>query len=115
MRSSLKPLKKGENGLKGSPTHRAELQFIEKHISVGHSVLIHCLAGAHRAGTCGVAYLMWKTGMGVDDAIAVAKNCRPVISPFATLLALLRNLEKDLVATNAKFKKVSSDGDSSRL
>ena len=53
--------------------------------------------------------------MGVDDAIAVAKNCRPVISPFATLLALLRNLEKDLVATNAKFKKVSSDGDSSRL
>ena len=90
-------------------------QFIEKHISVGHSVLIHCLAGAHRAGTCGVAYLMWKTGMGVDDAIAVAKNCRPVISPFATLLALLRNLEKDLVATNAKFKKVSSDGDSSRF
>mmetsp|Transcript_2345 Transcript_2345/g.3946 ORF Transcript_2345/g.3946 Transcript_2345/m.3946 type:complete len:210 (-) Transcript_2345:149-778(-) len=70
--------------------------FIEENISAGRSVLVHCLAGAHRAGTCAVAYLMYKANLGVDEAIAVAKKCRPVIGPFATLLALLRYLELDL-------------------
>jgi len=71
-------------------------KFIDENISAGQSVLIHCLAGAHRAGTCGVAYLMYKANMGVEEAIAVAKKCRPVIGPFATLLALLKYLELDL-------------------
>lgn len=70
--------------------------FIDENVSNGRSVLVHCLAGAHRAGTCGVAYLMYKANLGVDEAIVVAKKCRPVIGPFATLLALLRYLELDL-------------------
>ena len=70
--------------------------FIDENVSHGRSVLVHCLAGAHRAGTCGVAYLMYKANLGVDEAIVVAKKCRPVIGPFATLLALLRYLELEL-------------------
>lgn len=83
----------GEGALEGfTPVFK----FIDENISAGQSVLVHCLAGAHRAGTCGVAYLMYKANLGVDEAIAVAKKCRPVIGPFATLLSLLRYLELDL-------------------
>lgn len=82
-----------QKALKGmTPT----FDFLDEQTAKGQSVLVHCLAGAHRAGTVGVAYLMYKTGMGVDQAIATAKKCRPIIGPFATLLALLRYLEKDL-------------------
>lgn len=70
--------------------------FIESHIREGRSVLIHCLAGAHRAGTVGVAWLMIQTGMGVAEAIATAKTCRPIINPFGTLLGLLNYLEREL-------------------
>ena len=83
----------GEGALEG---FMPVFKFIDEKISAGHSVLVHCLAGAHRAGTCGVAYLMYKANLGVDEAIAVAKKCRPVIGPFATLLSLLRYLELDL-------------------
>ena len=32
--------------------------FIEDALESGGSVLVHCLAGAHRAGTTGVSYMM---------------------------------------------------------
>ena len=50
--------------------------FIEKATSQGGNVLIHCLAGAHRAGTTGVAWLMYKQGLGVDEAIILAQSKR---------------------------------------
>lgn len=70
--------------------------FIRHHIEQGHSVLIHCLAGAHRAGTVGTAWIMYQTGTGVTDALALAKKCRPIIDPFGLLLELLHDLESDL-------------------
>lgn len=75
---------------------RATFDFIDSQVKQGHSVLVHCLAGAHRAGTVGVAFLMYKTSMSVDEALAIAQECRPVIGPFGSLLGLLHHLERDL-------------------
>jgi len=33
--------------------------FVEQQTELGNSILIHCLAGAHRAGTTGVSWLMF--------------------------------------------------------
>ena len=41
--------------------------FVEGALAAGSSVLIHCLAGAHRAGTTGCLMLMHKTGLGADQ------------------------------------------------
>ena len=41
--------------------------FVEAALAAGSSVLIHCLAGAHRAGTTGCLLLMHKTGLGADQ------------------------------------------------
>jgi protein-tyrosine phosphatase len=37
---------------------RLLFDFVENELKSGRNVLIHCLAGAHRAGTAGVACLM---------------------------------------------------------
>src|SRR3989338_2043595 len=54
--SSLAYRKSSRNDLKGSTSKLFE--FVEEGLNNGESVLVHCLAGAHRAGTTGVCLLM---------------------------------------------------------
>ena len=69
-------------------------QFIEKAISTGKgSVLVHCLAGAHRAGTTGCACLMHFAALNHKEAIATAKRLRPIIDPIGQLPQFLQRLE----------------------
>jgi len=72
--------------------------FIEEAISKGENVLVHCLAGAHRAGTTGCACLVHFANMEVNDAILTAKACRRIIDPIGQLpefLVRLRKAEKE--------------------
>ena len=88
-------------------------QFIQHHLDNGQSVLIHCLAGAHRAGTTGVAWLLYQHNiiqqqqqqqhvqqqqplMNVQEAIQLAQSFRPIIRPFGVLLECLHVLEHEL-------------------
>jgi protein-tyrosine phosphatase len=72
-------------------------QFIENALNNGQNVLIHCLAGAHRAGTTGVACLMYFGGFTHSKALVCAKTIRPVINPFSHLTHFLVFLEKCLI------------------
>ena len=68
--------------------------FIEKVMKEGRNVLIHCLAGAHRAGTTGCAWLLYANNLSVEDAIKLGKAKRDAIDPignFPELLEALRN------------------------
>ena len=70
-------------------------EFLDEELGVhGNSVLIHCLAGAHRAGTAGIASLMHLTGMNVLEATQTAKTLRPIINPIGDFPLLLDLLEK---------------------
>ena len=82
---------------------RVFFDFVEKAVSKGENVLIHCLAGAHRAGTTGCAWLIHANNLSVDDAIKLAKSKREIIDPIANFPELLRVLrigldEKGLLA-----------------
>ena len=68
--------------------------FITEMISQGNNVLVHCLAGAHRAGTTGCACLMHFAQMDQKTAISTAKSLRPIIDPIGTLPDFLRRLEQ---------------------
>ena len=65
------------------------IDFIEKATEEGHSVLIHCFVGMHRAGTCVCLWLMYKEHLSVKDAMAFAKSKREVIEPFDDLITLM--------------------------
>lgn len=56
--------------------------FVDGALAGGGSVLVHCLAGAHRAGTTGILLLMHKAGLGAEQATAAAKAARPIIDPI---------------------------------
>ena len=68
--------------------------FIDSALEAGHSVLVHCLAGAHRAGTTGCACLMHYAGLPARPAIIMAKKCRSIIDPIGMLPEFLMRLER---------------------
>jgi hypothetical protein len=69
----------------------------------GASVLIHCMAGAHRAGTVGMAVVMRLAAVApqryapYDDTLATARRRRPILEPDlvaqGTAVHLLRVLD----------------------
>ena len=73
--------------------------FVDAALARGASVLVHCLAGAHRAGTSGVALLMHldkRLGGSADAATRCARAARPAIEPVCFLQNLLATLERAL-------------------
>ena len=90
----------------GTETPDGVLDFFEKgcHLWIddkleqGRNVLIHCLAGAHRAGCTGVSYMMRVGKFDVATAIHLAKFQRPIVDPFGQLLDLLHRLEAAYLA-----------------
>eukprot|EP00037_Helgoeca_nana_P006459 m.59529 g.59529 ORF g.59529 m.59529 type:complete len:287 (-) comp17346_c1_seq1:170-1030(-) len=78
--------RKGDNHTESVLTPLGALfKFIDDSVSAGESVLIHCLAGAHRAGTTGVCYIMHKCNLEASLALTAAKRCRRVIDPIGHL------------------------------
>lgn len=67
--------------------------FIDNALEAGHNVMVHCLAGAHRAGTTGVSYMMKAGRMSYLEALRVAKKQRPVVDPMGHLEDVLLKLE----------------------
>ena len=70
--------------------------WVDGQLADNKSVLIHCLAGAHRAGTASISYLMYAAGLSKNDAIKIAQRQRPVISPIGSFPELLDKLEHAL-------------------
>lgn len=70
------------------------LDFISTALSNGHNVMAHCLAGAHRAGTTGVISLMYFANLSAQEAVPVAKKCRPIIDPIGQFPELIAKLDR---------------------
>ena len=78
-------------------------EWVDKCMEDGKSVLVHCLAGAHRAGTAGIGYYMWRKslengGTKVDHlrCIADVKQLRPIVNPIGQFTPLLAKLERGI-------------------
>lgn len=80
------------------------MRFIREASMAGGNVLIHCFAGAHRAGTTGVAFLMYAEHLRATDALATAQRLRPVIDPqaYPQLWSLLTLLEMALFSDSGR-------------
>ena len=84
--------------------------WILQQLDAGRNVLVHCLAGAHRAGTTGVSFMMRQGRMDAATAIKVAKRLRPVVDPFGQLHELLTRLEKAYQALGYPEGSGAGDG-----
>ena len=43
--------------------------FIDESLEHGQNVMVHCMAGAHRAGTAGVSYMMKAGKISFHEAL----------------------------------------------
>ncbi|UYV75054.1 DUSP19 [Cordylochernes scorpioides] len=87
------------------------LDFIDSGRAVG-AVLVHCNAGISRAPAVVIAYLMARTGVSLDNAIASVRSVRPVARPNPTFMQQLREYERELQHSpvqkqNGRAKKMS--------
>ncbi|XP_073053422.1 dual specificity protein phosphatase 1 isoform X2 [Primulina eburnea] len=86
-----------------SPAHPND--FIYKTIPeeariTGGGVLVHCFAGRSRSVTVVVAYLMFKNGMPLLEALEHVKILRPVASPNLGFMSQLHGFERSLQGAN---------------
>ena len=58
------------------------VQALDGLVRAGHTVYVHCSAGANRSPSVVVAYLHWLQGMGFDEAVAYVikrRSCDPYL------------------------------------
>lgn len=70
--------------------------FIDEGLQNGENTLVHCLAGAHRAGATTVATVMKRLGYELEDALKYSSEKRKAIAPFGSGLMFLKQLDKEL-------------------
>ncbi|KAK6130327.1 hypothetical protein DH2020_035919 [Rehmannia glutinosa] len=70
--------------------------FIEEARATGGGVLVHCFAGRSRSVTVVVAYLMYKNGMSLSEALKHVKIKRPVASPNSGFMLQLQEYERSV-------------------
>ena len=55
--------------------------------------MLHCIDGAHRAGSAGISYMMRGGRISFKNALTIGTRLRPVIDPFGDLAELLTRFE----------------------
>mmetsp|Transcript_35842 Transcript_35842/g.107741 ORF Transcript_35842/g.107741 Transcript_35842/m.107741 type:complete len:186 (+) Transcript_35842:350-907(+) len=103
------PIGKWRSAVGSNPTPPQVVKYFEPHVKYveaelakGNNCLIHCLAGAHRAGTATIASLMWMLKIPDNEAIPLAQRMRPVINPIGGYPLLLSRLSAGLQSLWAK-------------
>lgn len=66
---------------------------IEKNLTLGKTVLVHCGMGVSRSAAIIIAYLMLKHNMTYDLAFTLLKKLRPCINPNSGFVKKLKALE----------------------
>ncbi len=71
-------------------------QFVEQALKDGKNVMVHCLAGAHRAGTSGISCVMYFMKVNAMQAVGYVRERRPIVDPIGSFPDLLKRLESAL-------------------
>ncbi|PIN02374.1 Dual specificity phosphatase [Handroanthus impetiginosus] len=77
--------------------------FIEEARKTGGGVLVHCYDGRSRSVTVVVAYLMFKNGMSLSEALAHVRTRRQVASPNSGFILQLSKYGRSLRGTTFFF------------
>lgn len=87
-------------GLDDSPLERISNtfpttnKFIDKHLSRGNRVLVHCYAGISRSAAIVIAYLMYKYNMPFMEMYNYAKSKRGIINPNFGFITQLHSYQQ---------------------
>jgi protein phosphatase slingshot len=82
-------------------------EFIRRHHSHGHSVLVHCQMGISRSATLVIAYLMIDGHKTLGEAFQQVKGVRQQIDPNDGFIRQLRELEISLFGQTMTLKRIT--------
>ena len=71
-------------------------EFIDAALSSGGAVFVHCLMGISRSPTIVAAYLIWKRGIGVEEALQILRDARQIVEPNEGFLLSLRQWQLNI-------------------
>jgi hypothetical protein len=71
--------------------------FIDKYISQGQNVLVHCMAGISRSVSYVIYYLMKKKTISFYDALDRVKNARAIAGPNVNFRRQLKKYQVDIL------------------
>ncbi|GER44738.1 dual specificity protein phosphatase [Striga asiatica] len=77
-------------------------KFIDEARARGGAVLVHCFAGRSRSVTIVVAYLMFKNGKSLSEAMGYVKSKRAVASPNYGFMLQLQEYETSLQGSKSR-------------
>jgi predicted protein tyrosine phosphatase len=69
-------------------------KFIEKGISSGGNVLVHCYAGISRSTSVAVGFIMYKNGTSLESTLSNVKRARSIVSPNYGFLSQLEVFDR---------------------
>merc|ERR1719318_1946579 len=81
------------------------MDFLEDRMKRGENVLVHCLAGAHRAGTTAILCLMHFAGLDAKKATSTARSLRSIIDPIGDLRQLLTKCDNISRSSDGRFSR----------
>jgi len=64
-------------------------------------ILVHCDAGVSRSASFVIGYLIWKRGIGFDEALRIVRESRPRVQPNAGFERQLRLFSENPVTSVA--------------
>jgi len=82
--------------------------IIEGHLKAGENVLVNCNMGVSRSTTIVLAYIIRKTGMEVDSALALCRKFRPCCNPNYGFMEQLKRYHLKIRENNFR-RTVSTD------
>jgi protein-tyrosine phosphatase len=62
------------------------VEALRRLLAAGHTVYVHCTAGAGRSPNVVIAYLHWVEQWDLDEAIEKVADCRPCVPDRAVIL-----------------------------
>jgi hypothetical protein len=82
-------------------------EFIRRHHSLGHGVLVHCQMGVSRSATLVIAYLMIDGHKTLGEAFQQVKGVRSQIDPNNGFIRQLRELEMSLFGGKMTLERIT--------
>ena len=84
------------------------ISFIDRHLSAGHKVLVHCSQGKSRSVSVAIAFLIVKRKKTVLEALLQLRTARRDVEPDSAYRQTLINLEKKRTGQDVAMKCNSS-------
>jgi len=88
------PITDDKSDAKTEGQFRKGASILNRWVTAGHKVIVHCYAGISRSVSTVLAYFMIYKGLTYEQAYDLVKKSRPELNPHPVYVKILKAMEK---------------------